>query len=94
MKLKGHSPRHVAPLYSENLASRSMNDKAQGRATVDDFALCPLAQNSTNVLARHIGQGSQVILANPVSDQELVRRPGGFSQMFCKLQQVSRLLAE
>jgi hypothetical protein len=71
-----------------------VNDKAQGRATVDDFALCPLAQNSTNVLARHIGQGSQVILANPVSDQELVRRPGGFSQMFCKLQQVSRLLAE
>jgi hypothetical protein len=59
-----------------------VNDKAQGRATVDDFALRPLAHDPAGVLARDMGQGSQVILANPVSDQELVRRPGGFSQMF------------
>ena len=69
------------------LQSCLVNDKAQGRATVDDFAPFPLAHDPAGVLARDMGQGSQVILANPVSNEELARRPGGFSQMFCKLQQ-------
>jgi hypothetical protein len=38
---------------------------------VDDLTLFPLAQNSTDVLARHIGQGSQVILAKPMADDQL-----------------------
>ena len=37
------------------LQSCLVNGKAQGRATVDDFALCPLAQEPTNALARHEG---------------------------------------
>ena len=69
------------------LQSCLVNDKAQGRATVDDFALCPLAQESTNVLARHIGQSSQVILANPVLDEQLARRRRGLSKVLDELKQ-------
>jgi hypothetical protein len=35
-----------------------VNDIDGGRRMVDDLTLFPLAQNSTDVLARHIGQGS------------------------------------
>jgi hypothetical protein len=34
-----------------------------------------------------MGQGSQVILANPVSDEQLARRRGGLSKVFGKLKQ-------
>ena len=57
---------------------------------LDDPALCPLAQDPAGVLARHIGQGSQVILAKFVSDEQLARRRGGLSQVFGKLKQGAR----
>jgi hypothetical protein len=54
---------------------------------VDDLALFPFAQDPAGVLARHIGQGSQVILANLVSDEQLALRRGGLSKVFGKLKQ-------
>ena len=69
------------------LQSFLVNDKAQGRVTVDDSALFPLAEEPTNVLARHIGQRSQVILANLVLDEQFVRRRRGLSKVLGKLKQ-------
>jgi hypothetical protein len=54
---------------------------------LDDPALSPLALDPAGVLARHIGQGSQVILANPVSDEQLAPRLSGLSKVFGKLKQ-------
>src|SRR5450755_293992 len=69
------------------LQSCFVNDIDRGRAIVDDLALLPFAQDPAGVLARHIGQGSQVILANLVSDEQLARRRGGLSKVFGKLKQ-------
>jgi len=54
---------------------------------LDDLALSPLAQDPAGVLARDMGQGSQVILAKLVSDEQLARHRGGLSKVFGKLKQ-------
>jgi hypothetical protein len=57
----------------------------EGRGMLDDLARCPLAQDPAGVLARHIGQGSQVVAANLVADEQLARCGGRLSQVFGKL---------
>ena len=54
---------------------------------LDDLALSPLAQDPAGVLARDMGQGSQVSLADLVANEELARRLSGLSKVFGKLKQ-------
>jgi len=57
---------------------------------LDDLALSPLAQDPAGVLARDMGQGSQVSLADLVANEELARRLSGLSKVFGKLKQGAR----
>src|SRR5580704_15443578 len=54
---------------------------------LDDLALSPLAQDPAGVLARDMGQGSQVSLADLVANEEQARRLSGLSKVFGKLKQ-------
>jgi hypothetical protein len=54
---------------------------------LDDFVLLPLAQDPADVLAGNIGQGSQVLLANLMVDEQLPRRGCRLPQVLGKLKQ-------
>src|SRR5512143_2914026 len=52
------------------------NDVDGARLLVDDLSPLPLAHDAARAFARHVGQGSQVFLAQPVADDQSVLRVG------------------
>src|SRR4029077_10611180 len=79
--------RLVGKLCSLALQSCFVNDIDRGRDLLDDLALSPHAQDTAGIFARHRRQRRQVVLANSLPDDDLVRRLARLAKVFGKLKQ-------